>query len=402
MNARQQQGAFFSGKLTNKFVRAAKEPGHYHDSSGLGLMLRVTSKKSQQWVQRVMFEGRRLELGLGSPPVVSLDQAREQALENKRLMHNGKNPLDIKSAKKALPTFEAAARIAVVELSVGKAPKYGPNFISSLALHAFPNIGGMKIDALTSRVIKDVLTDLIIAKPATGKKVKDNIHQVLKWALAKEYITIDPMKVANESLPKAVSSFKHHASLPYQEVNGLVDTVRQSEANPLTKLGVEFLILTAARSGEARGALWEEIDLQKRLWTIPAQRMKMTNDHTVPLSDRAIEILLEARSLGTGKGLIFPAPKGKMLSDATWLKLVKDHGYSITIHGFRTSFRTWTQEMTAFSEEACELSLSHRVGNSVRRAYARSERLEERARLMQAWADYLKIPSDLHKEGQAH
>ena len=399
MTARPQQGAFFNGKLTNKFVRAAKEPGHYHDSSGLGLMLRVTRKNSQQWVQRVMFGGRRLELGLGSPPVVTLDQAREQALENKRLLHNGKNPLDLKAAKAAVPTFEEAARVAVVELSVGKAPKYGQSFISALALHAFPQMGGTKIDCLTGRAIKDVLTALIIEKPETGKKVKDNINQVLKWALAKEYITTDPMRIANESLPKVVKSLKHHASLPYREVNGLLDTVRQTEANPLTKLGLEFLILTATRSGETRGAQMEEIDIQKRLWTIPAERMKMTSDHIVPLSDRAIEILREAKSLGTGKGLIFPSPRGKMLSDVTWLKLVKEHGYSITIHGFRTSFRTWTQEMTTFSEEACELSLSHRTGNSVRRAYARSELLGERAPLMQAWTDYLKTPSDLHTKG---
>lgn len=386
------------GRLTAHFVQSVNMPGKYHDRMGMGLMLRVMPSGSKQWVQRLMCHDARVELGLGSPPYVSLVEARDKAIDNKRLVYNGGNPLAQKAANAAIPTFEAASEEAVAVHSKGKADKYGVRFMGALKLHVFPHIGRKKVNVITAGELNSILEKLIVEKPMVAKKVKDYVSVVLKWCIGKDFITVSPMDQASVFLPKIVASGKHRVALPYTEVNALLEKLGSCNVTFFTKLSLEFLILTAARSNEVRGAKWSEINFDTRLWTIPMERMKARVAHVVPLSDRAIEILEAARDMQEKTSpsmLIFPSAAGVVLADSRLSKLVKESlEYMVDVHGFRTSFRMWAQETTTFSEEACEVALAHAVGNSSRRAYARSELLGERALLMQAWSDYLKIPTE--------
>lgn len=403
MDTEKPRGGYLKGRLTAPFVRAVYAPGKYHDGAGMGLMLRVMASGSRQWVQRLSFNGKRIEIGLGSPPVVSLSEAREKAIDNKRLVYNGHNPVAQRAAFAAVPTFEEAAAAAVIVHSQGKAANYDVRFMGGLNLHIFPHIGGAKVNTITAADLNVILEPLILKTPGVARKVIDHTSVVFNWCVGKGHIENSPMGKAKEFLPKISASGKHRAFLPYTEVNGLLQDLHGCGAGEFTKLGIEFLILTAGRSIEIRGALWDEIDVLCETWTIPKERMKKgKREHVVYLSDRATEILVEARNLQNGlrpAGLIFPSPTGKMFSDMTFSKLVKQSlGYPVDIHGFRTSFRTWTQEKTKFSEEVCELALSHKFGDETRDAYARSPLAKERRLLMQAWADYLKIPSSDHKK----
>lgn len=384
-------GRSVRGRLSPAFVRSVKGPGKYSDGSGLGLMLRVMPSGSQQWLQRLLFEGRRIELGLGSPPVVTLYDAREKAIENKRLVLQGQSPMKARATVSNVPTFADAAEKAIQVNAVDKASSYSIRFRGALELHVFPHIGKKKVDQITPVDLNEFLTPLIIGSPAVAKKVKVYVSTVMKWCVGSGYIERSPMELSKIALPKVVVEDKPRASLPYNDIHDFLVALRNTGATQPTKLCMEFLILCASRSSEARGAEWSEFDLEKGIWTISRERMKdRKSDHIVPLSKRAIEILAEARQWN--QDLVFPSPTGKILSDATLSKLVrKSMKVDVDIHGFRTSFRTWGQEKTQFSEEALELCLAHKTGNKVRRAYARSELLDERAQIMQAWSDYISV-----------
>ena len=211
----------------------------------------------------------------------------------------------------------------------------------------------------------------------------------MKWAIAQGFRNDDPTLTLNQVLPKPNRKIKHRASLPYTEVSKCLDSVRKSDAMVSTKLAIELLVLTATRSGEVRLADWNEINHEDRTWTIPASRMKTKEKHIIPLSDRALELLNEARTLSE-IGLIFPGMRlGRPISDMTMSKLIKVLGYQVDIHGFRTSFRTWAQEQTNTSREVAERALAHKISNKVEAAYARSDLFEKRRKLMNTWASYL-------------
>ena len=385
---------YLRGQLTAAFVRSVTKPGKYHDKTGMGLMLRVSPSGSRRWVQRLVCNGKRIEIGLGGFPIVTLAEARERAIENKRLAYNGHNLVERKSKMADIPTFQEAAAEAVVILSHGKAPKYDVRFMGALNLHVIPHIGSAMVTAISRAELNRLFEPLITEKPGIARKVIEHTSAVFKWCVGKGFIDVNPMDNARQFLPKIKASGKHRASLPYDQVTRFLRDLHASGASVSTKLGIEFLILTAGRSIEIRGAVWDEIDLTKNQWIIPAGRMKARKEHIVPLSDRALEILQEARSLAGTAGdlpVIFPSPRGGIFSDVTFSKLVKTTlGYPVDVHGFRTSFRTWSQEKTSFSEEACELALAHVFGDETRNAYAQSNLLDERARLMQQWADYVK------------
>lgn len=386
-----------SGALTIAQVKKLKIPGKYHDKSGLGLMLVVNDSGSKQFVQRVMFQGRRTELGLGSPPVVTLPEARDKALDNKRLIRSGHNPVDQKRKRAAIPTFKEAAQIAGEIQAKSNAASYKVRFDGSLTLHAYPSIGEIKVSDLTSKDIFLVLKAASDKSPDIAKKLRNNIAVVVKWALSNDYLSEDPLPRAMIGLPKFSSTGNHRKSLDHSLVSGLIENLRRSDARDATKLGLEFLILTAGRSGEVRYAVWDEIDFEERIWSIPAGRMKATRDHKVPLSDRALEILRDAQSLRTDSKYIFTAERGGPLPGALLSNFVKKTlMYNVDVHGFRASFRTWAQENTNCRNEVAEWALAHVVGSKIEQAYARSEFLPERRELLQAWADYLKIPSSRH------
>jgi integrase len=375
-------------------------PGKYHDGGGLGLYLRIEPNGSRFWVQRITIRGKRRELGLGSPPLISLREVRETAAENKKLARIGGDPLQAKRDARAIPTFaEAADRVYEMHKPSWRNEKHASDFKNSLETYATPKIGSLKVSDIGSADVMGVLTPIWMEKPETARRVRQRIGTVLKWAIAQGWRSDDPARDIAQALPKHNRSKAHRKALPYEEVAQCIETVKASKAWYATKLALEFLILTATRSGEVRGARWDEIDLHgakdiaaanRMTWVIPAERMKMKKPHRIPLSARAVEILREAEALRDGSGLIFPSKTGKKLSDMTLSKLVKELGFDADVHGFRTSFRTWAQEKTEYPREVAEAALAHASGDAVERAYARSDVFEKRRDMMEAWSKHLK------------
>ena len=386
-------------KLTTVFVRQVVEPGKYFD--GNGLFLRVEANGTKYWVQRITIRGKRCEIGLGTPDLVLLADVRDKALENRRMVRAGGDPLQAKREAKGIMNFADAAR-AVYDLHrpTWKNDKHAAQFISTLETYVFPRLGQRKVTDVNSGDVLAVLTPIWTDKPETAKRVCQRIGMVMKWCVAQGWRTDNPAENITKALPRHESIQNHRKSLPYDDVKGCIQTVQNSGAGMVTKLALEFLVLTAGRSGEVRGAMWDEIDFgpvecanhaNRAVWEIPAARMKAKKAHRVPLSDRAVEILHTAKNLTDGTGMVFPGTKiGKPLSDATLSKLVKELGFDVDVHGFRTSFRTWAQEKTNFPHEVAESALAHVVKNKAEAAYARSDLFEKRREMMQAWADFIR------------
>lgn len=353
-------------------------------------------------MQRIVIRGKRRELGLGSPPLVSLANAREAAMENRRLARAGGDPLAEKRKADAVLTFEEAARtVHEMHAPSWRNAKHAAQFIATLETYTFPRLGSRKVADVTTADVLAVLTPIWLAKPETARRVRQRIGTVMKWAVAQGWRQDNPAESIAQALPKADKMKAHRKALPYQEVAGCIAAVQASGAGKATKLALEFLILCASRSGEVREARWDEFDFHDApdatratcaTWEIPASRMKMKKAHRVPLSARALEVLREAEPLADGSGLVFPGTrKGRALSDMTLSKLVKELGFDADVHGFRTSFRTWAQEQTNFPREVAEAALAHVVKDKAERAYARSDVFEKRRKMMESWAGYLAV-----------
>ena len=386
--------------LTAKFVESARAPGRYFD--GHGLFLRVQPNGARQWVQRITIRGKRCELGLGNPSLVPLADARAKALANRKLAQSGGDPIQAKREADAMLTFEEAARkVHSLHLPTWRNAKHGAQFLTTLETYTFPRLGKLRVADVTTADVLAVLTPIWTAKPETAGRVRQRIGTVMKWAVAQGWRQDNPAESIAQALPKRDRSLtEHRKALTYAEVAGCIAAVKASGAGLSTSLAFEFLVLTATRSGEARGATWAEIDMGNpatsansatpAVWTIPASRMKAKREHRIPLSSRAVEILRAAKGLGDGTGLVFPGTKaGKTLSDMTLSKLVKELGFEADVHGFRTSFRTWAQEKTNFPREVAEAALAHTIKDKAEAAYARSDVFDKRRKMMEAWAGYL-------------
>ncbi|MEX0349862.1 MAG: tyrosine-type recombinase/integrase [Paracoccaceae bacterium] len=375
--------------LSAPFVRSAKGPALYAD--GNGLYLKVDESGARRWIQRLMIRGNRREIAIGSVALVSLSSAREAALDNRRIARAGGDPLAEKARALTIPTFEEAAREAhEANKSSWRNEKHALLYLNSLKTYAFPHFGHISVAEVDGSQVLAALLPIWTSKQDTARRVRQRIATVFKWAIAKGWRTDNPAEAVKAVLPKQDRSKKaNRKSLPYKQVADCIQSVRDSGADSSTKLAIEFLIHTAARSIEVREAVWGEVNLDERLWAVPATRMKMATAHQVPLTQRAVEMLREARKLHRGD-LIFPGRNHKRpLSDATLLKLVREQGYDCDVHGFRASFRTWSQEQTNFPREVCEMALAHKVGDDTETAYARSDLFDKRRKLMDAWASYL-------------
>jgi len=374
--------------LSATAVRNLKEPGKYYDLHGL--FLRIEPTGSRRWVQRVSVAGRQREIGLGSAELVTLSEARELAVSNKKLARAGGDPLAAKQERIAIPSLnEAIDKVIELNAPTWTNAKHAAQFKSTLTNYVTPRLGRRPVNDIQAADILSVLQPIWVDKNETARRVKQRIGTVMKWAIAQGYRTDDPTLALNQVLPKPNRKPKHRASLPYTDVSDCLNVIRNSDAMLSTKLAIELLVLTATRSGEVRLADWNEVDLDARTWTIPAERMKMKEEHVIPLSDRALDVLQQAKALGN-EGLIFPGMRsGRPMSDMTMSKLVKELGFPVDIHGFRTSFRTWVQEQTNTAHEVAERALAHKTTNKVEAAYARSDLFEKRRKLMDAWASYL-------------
>ena len=374
-------------KLTAAFVRTVEQPGLYWDEHGL--ILRVKPSGYKQWIQRLFIHGKRRELGLGSVRLVTLAQAREAAIANRRLARLGGNPLA--SRRHSVPTFEqAATKVFAMYRPNWKSAKQAAQWAASMHSYVYPKMGRMRVDGITTADVMAVLSPIWNTKHQTARRVRQRIGTVMKWAIAQGYRLDNPAGEAlGAALPKQGGIQQHFKALPYGEVAGAIRTVRQSEAAVAVKLGFEFLVLTACRSGEMRGARWEEIDLGAGEWRIPLERMKHKRNHRVPLSARAREILAEARQIENSSKLVFPSPADRLLTDRDLSDCLRELGIAAVPHGFRSSFRDWAAESTDAPHAVMEAALSHVVRNQVEAAYARSDLFERRRVLMEQWAEFL-------------
>ena len=260
--------------------------------------------------------------------------------------------------------------------------------------HAFPTLGDMRVDQIQRGDVLAVLEPIWGVRQETARRVRQRIRIVLRWCRGARVLHWQRSREALDGALPAMPKVKAHLrALPYQDVSAALSTVEASGASMASKLSLRFLVLTAARSGEARGATWDEIDMDAGEWRIPGERMKSGDPHRVPLSDAAVEVLERARPLSGGEGLIFPSSvkPGRPMSDMTLTQVLRKTGLAerATVHGFRSAFRDWAAECTSAPHAVMELSLAHAVGSSVEQAYARSDLIEKRRALMQTWADFL-------------
>ena len=379
--------------LTAAKVKALKAPGRYGDGSGL--YLNVARGGSKSWVQRIVVDGRRRDIGLGGLPAVSLARAREQALENRTAIAEGRDPVAEKHTPrpKRLTFRDAADACYDAHRPRWRSEKVAKNWRQRLEKHAMPTLGQLPIDSITRADVVLALQPIWSEKRETARRVRSNIRAIFRWAQAMGYRDDNPAgETIDGALPRLPTRRSHLRALPYEGVRDALRTVDASTAGMAAKLALRFTILTAARSGETRGATWNELDLDARLWTIPGSRMKAGLPHRVPLSDAAMAVLAQARGLDDASGLVFPGrTPGSQLSDMTLTKVLRTVGLAerATVHGFRSSFRDWAAECTSASYAAMELSLAHHVGNAVERAYSRSDLLEQRRALMEQWGAYI-------------
>ena len=370
-------------------VKALKEPGRYFDGGGLPLYISKAGRKS--WVLRITVYGRRRDIGLGGYPSVSLALAREKASDNRGPVAEGRDPVAEKHAP-AMPTFREAAHAA--NKPRWRNPRHASGWIQTLERHAMPALGNKPLDRIDRGDVLQVLTPIWTTCPETARRVRQRMRTVFKWAMAHRFMESNPAGEAIDgALPPMPKVKAHFRALPYQEVKSALDTVAASQASMSAKLCFRLLVLTAARSGEARGATWDEIELEDQAWRIPSERMKAGMEHRVPMSGQALDLLGEASALREDTGLVFPSPlkPGAPMSDMTLTKVLRSVGLAerATVHGFRSSFKNWTLEQTDTPWVVSEAALAHSLGNSTEQAYARSDLFERRRALMQMWADYL-------------
>ena len=380
-------------RLTAKRVELLKTPGKYSD--GGGLSLRITDK-SKSWIFRYTTpRGRQRELGLGSTISTPLSLARQKAADARTLVSSGVDPAEqrkIDKLARSEPTFREAATACKSEIApTFKRKKHGDAWLSTLQLHAFPHFGDRLVSEVDRVAIRDALLPIWTSKPDTARRVYQRIGSVLLWACAKGFRETEaPMMAIKKGLPRQPRRDRHFAAMPYGDVPAFMASLRTGNQITISRLALEFLILTAARSGEVRGADWREIDLEARIWSLPAERMKMARPHIVPLSDQAINLLERLkRNIGGGEGLLFPGAKaGAPMSDMTLTKSLRDRNLAVTVHGFRSSFRDWAADATAYPAEVAEAALAHSVGDATIAAYKRTDFLAKRRGLMADWGEY--------------
>lgn len=386
------------GKLNALSVKTISKPGRHGD--GDGLYLHVAPSGTKSWVQRIVIGEKRRDIGLGSYPAVSLAQARSLAADIRSAVAEGRDPMAEKQAAKdaarnpapSVPTFaETTARVIEFRRPTWSNPKHAAQWESTLATYAFPVIGEMAVDEITAADVLAVLEPIWTTKPETASRVKQRIETVMDWVITHGHRLDNP---AGKALFKVLLPVNrepnHHPALHYSQVGWALAKVRESTSNQLTKLAFEFLVLTAARSGEVRKANWGEILWDRGTWEISHIKMKARRFHRVPLSDRAMEILREAWPVTGPDGLIFPSVPGcGVSSDMTYNMMMKRLGIPAVPHGFRSSFTDWAEELMEGHSAAADAALAHKESNKTRRAYKRTDFFNARTGLMQRWSDYV-------------
>jgi integrase len=398
------------GRLTALKVEKARKPGMYGD--GGGLYLRVTKEGTKNWVFRFMLAGRPRWMGMGPLHTIGLAEARARAAERRRQRHDGIDPIEARRAEKqqarlgaALSiTFKLCAERYIAAHKAGwRNAKHAAQWPSTLEAYAYPDIGALPVQAIDTALVMKVLEPVWTAKPETASRLRGRIEAILDWAKVRGFRTGENSARWRGHLDKLlpatskVRRIEHHAALPYAELPAFMNELRQRDGAAARAL--EFTILTCARTGETIGARWGEIALDARAWTVPGKRMKAGNEHRVPLSTPAVEIVARMKRLGGDDpppdAFVFPgAKRGRPLSNMAFLMLLRrmDRG-DLTAHGFRSTFRDWCAERTSYPGEVAEMALAHTVSDKVEAAYRRGDLFEKRRRLMDEWATFCAMPS---------
>ena len=378
--------------LTAAECKKIEKPGFYRVADTLYLCVKPTGAKS--WVQRIVIDGKRRNIGLGSFKLVSISKAKHRALKNRIAVADGENPL-IDKRRSAIPVFETAARDTYKGLlPTFKSDVTAKNWIRQLEIHVFPKIGKMPVDKITGPDVLSIVKKLYVSNPATGKRIRQRIKAVLSYCQAHNLVSHN---VAGEAidgaLPKNGNNTEHRRAIDYKEMPEAMKVIRDKVNTMPVRLCIQFIALTATRSNEARSAKWSEIDYASSTWIIPADRMKTSKEHRVPLSKAAMDVLEQAKPLRNRSDLIFPSVQSthKPLSGRVLTYALETIGLidKTCIHGFRTTFRTWASEKTDIPREVLEMALAHTVGDAVEQAYSRSDLLNKRIDLMQQWADFI-------------
>lgn len=398
--------------LTARGVAATTKLGYTADGAVAGLNLQVTQGTNglvRSWVFRYTspITQKRREMGMGSADVVSLTAAREKARSFRAHVIEGIDPKEERDAKQAQRkaeyanrlTFEkAATQCIAAKMHEWKNDKHKGQWTATLATYAFPVIGSKAVSEITMEDVLKVLEPIWITKTETATRVRQRIETVMDWAKARKLYTGDnPASLKGglgQLLPKAskITKVEHHPALPYAKAHDFVQALRTKRG--VSPKALEFLLLTAARSGEVLGAKWSEFDIDAAVWTIPADRMKAGREHRVPLSKRAQEIAREMLA-GQQCEYVFPDPGGKKgMSNAALLAVMKKmDGFNQYVpHGLRSTFRDWASETTHVPNETLELALAHTIKNQAEAAYRRGDQLAKRVKLMQQWQTYLETP----------
>ncbi len=377
--------------------------GRHADGGGLHLLVKDTGARS--WVFRFMLAGKSRDVGLGpaaGPDAITLADARDNAAALRLKVKAGVDPLaerQIKAAEAraaeqaaviAGKTFKAVAEAYIEANEDGwRNAKHRQQWSNTLASYVYPVIGDLPVAQVSTAHVLSILEPIWKAKPETASRVRGRMETILDAAKARGYRDGEnPARwrghIAQILPARSRLTRGHHKALSYGDLPAFMGKLREREA--LAALALEFAILTAARTGEVIGATWDEVDLDKAIWTIPADRMKAGKEHRVPLSPRAIEILEAAKPLN--KGWLFPADRGGQLSDMAMTMLLRRMKVDATVHGFRSAFRDWSAECTGYAHEVCEMALAHTIGNKAEAAYRRGDLFEKRRRLMADWANY--------------
>ena len=371
--------------LTALEVKAATQSGSYVDGQGLMLLIKPSGSKS--WILRTTHNGKRRDFGLGGYPAVSLGQAREAAELYRKEIRAGRDPLLFKRYRPERQTFKEAAEATLEALAEKLDKRTVAHMRARLQTYAYPALGRLELASVDADALADVLRPIWTRKPSLALRVRQYVIRVLRFAHPDGHLLEGALaKKVSDKLPRRPTG-EHHTALPFVELPELMEQLYSKAGTGA--LALRLLILTAARSGEIRGALWSEIDLDSAVWEIPAARMKMRRSHRIPLSPGALAVLAKAKRLKNyGSDIVFPSKSGAMLSDMTLTKVVRDMGIPARVHGFRSTFADWRAERTDFPEEIAEAALAHEVPNEVTRAYRRTDFFDRRRELMEKWDEF--------------
>ena len=381
-----------SGRLSESLIAKLRDPGRYPDL--LGLALRIHPGGRRSWEQVVSVRSERRVLGLGGYPVVPLADARAQALRNAQDVLEGKGVGKVRSRSE--PTFaEAADRAITLRARRWRGARTEAKCRAALETHVFPAIGRHFVSDVRALDVADLLDPLFRRAPAAARVVRAHIDLTMRWAILHKYRLDNPVGAWLDSvLPVAAVSVQHQRALPPQDVRGALERVCAAPlVYPATKRLFCFLVLTASRGVEAAGARWCEIDWERRVWVIPAERMKMRRPHRVPLSAAALGVLAQARVAAPGSDVVFVPRSGEAIATTTLVSLLRRHRVGAVPHGFRASFGDWCAE-TGVDRDVSELALAHLPGSMTEHVYFRTDLLERRRPVMEGWGRYVGLAPD--------